>query len=103
MKCCRHRNSLGHKFGSLLRGRALPYAERAGGPSTHAGREWDGGVDYQAAGSNRRLDMLEQRRMALEGNREHEQIGSGASGGILVAGNLRARDFLFYALGRILS
>ena len=46
------RNSLGYEFGSLLRGRALPDAESAGGAATDARRQRHGSVDHDAAGTN---------------------------------------------------
>ncbi len=60
-----HRNALGHKFGGLLGGGALPDAERAGGASADAGGKRDGSIDDDAPGANRGLDLLEQRGVRL--------------------------------------
>ncbi len=83
----RHAHSLGHEFGGLLRGRALPDAERARGAAADSGGERDGGVDENAAGADRGLELLEQRGLALEGNSEDEKIGGGAGGGVFHAGD----------------
>ena len=80
-------HSLGHKFGRLLRGRTLPDAECAGGASAYARGECNGGIDENAAGADRGLELLEQSGLALEGYGENEKICGGAGGGIFHARN----------------
>ena len=80
-----HRNSLGHEFGGLLRRRTLPDAESAGGAAANAGRQRHGGVDHDAAGTDRRPDLLEQGGVAFERDGEHEQISGGAGGDVFFA------------------
>ena len=45
MKCRHYHHSLGYNFRSLLRGRALPDTESAGGLASDTGSQRDGGVN----------------------------------------------------------
>ncbi len=82
-----HGNTLGHEFGGLLRRRAFPDAESAGGASANAGSQGHRGVNHDAAGADCRLDLLEQGAVAFERDGKHEQIRGGAGGAIFFAGN----------------
>ncbi len=88
MKRGGHTHALGDEFGGLLRGRALPDAEGARGASADSGGERDRGINQNAAGTNRGLELLEQRGLAFEGNGEHQNIRGGTGSGVFHAGNI---------------
>src|ERR1700722_9394729 len=88
VKCGDHAHTFGDKFGGLLRRGTLPDAESARGASADTRGERHGGVDQNAACGNGRVELLEQRCLAFEGNSEHQQIGGGARGGIFHAGDV---------------
>ncbi len=95
---------LGTSSAVSLRGGALPDAESAGGAAANAGRQRHGGVDHDAAGSNRGLDLLEQGGVAFKRDGEHEQIGGGAGGDVFFTRNfcIAANSCLDFR-GRVLS
>ena len=104
VKCGDHRDSFGNEFGGLLRGRTLPDAESASGASADAGGERDGGIDHDAAGANRGLELFEQSGLAFERDGENQQVGGGAGGGVFVARNFGVgADCCFDLRGRILG
>src|ERR1700674_1181806 len=74
----RDRNALRNQFRRLLRGRALPHANGAAGASAHARSERNGGINQDAAWTNRRLQLLQQRCLPFERHGEHQQIAGSA-------------------------
>src|SRR5580698_5294767 len=89
MKGRDHADFFRDQFSGLLRGRALPHADGARGASAQAGGKRNGGVDEDAAGADRGLELLEQRGLALEGDGQHENVGGGTGGGVFHAGDVR--------------
>ena len=72
-------HSLGYKFRGLLRRRTLPYAERTRGASSNRRRKRNGRIDKDAALLNCRFQFLEKCSLSFEGDRQHQDIGRGAS------------------------
>ena len=89
------RDTFRNEFCSLLRSGALPDAECAGRATAHARGQGYRGVNDDAAGTNRRFELLQQRCVAFERDGQHQQVRGGACGGIFVAGNLSVRADLF--------
>src|ERR1700757_163872 len=65
----------GKKLGGLLRCRTLPHTEHATCTPAHAGGQWNGSVDEDAAWLDRGLELLKQSRLTFEGHRKDEKIG----------------------------
>jgi hypothetical protein len=65
-------NALGHKLSSLLRCGALPDAQCAGRRDRQRLRLRNGRINDDAAGTNRGLELLQQRGVTFEWNCEHE-------------------------------
>src|SRR5215472_11566083 len=85
LKSGNHPDSVRYQFGGFLGGRSLPDAESARGASADTGGKRHGGIHDDGAGTKRRLQLLEQLGVALEGNGEDAEVGARASGGIFFA------------------
>src|SRR5438105_5206345 len=91
----RDRNALRNKLSRLLRSRALPHAYGAAGASAHAGSQRNRGINQNAARTNCRLQLLQQRRLTFERHSEHQQIAGSASCRIFHPGNLSICAHMF--------
>ena len=67
-----------HEFGGLLRSRAFPDSESAGGASADAGGQGHGGVNNDGARADCCFHLLEQGAVTLKRDGEDEQISGGA-------------------------
>src|ERR1700722_7487296 len=103
MKSCDNADLFRNQFGGLLRGRALPDAEGAWSASGEGGGERNGGVDENAAGGDRRLELFEQRGLTFEGNGQHKNVGGGSGGGIFHSRDTRRLPSFGFDLRRNLT
>src|SRR5580765_1382456 len=76
---------VGHKFGSLLCGGALPDAKSARGASADAGCEWHSGVNQDATGGDGRLQFLEKSGLSFKRDRQHKDVRGSTGGAVLHA------------------
>src|SRR5208282_2320381 len=81
-------NAIRNKFSSLLRRRALPHAKSAAGASADTRSQRNGGINQNAARTDRRLQLLQQSGLPFERHGEHQQTAGRAGGRIFQPGNL---------------
>ena len=65
LECCDDGDTFGNQFRRLLCRRTLPHSESPTGASADARRQRNGGIDQNAAGKDRRLQLFQQRRLAF--------------------------------------
>src|SRR5207302_4788020 len=77
------------KFSCLLGSRSLPHAEHTRRFPADRSRQGNSSVNQNRSHPERRLELLQQIRLAVEGNSQNAKVGGGACCGILHAGNSR--------------